>query len=189
MRRRRSLLLAGGCSRGAGATPGRRADGIVARRASLAGGTSPPGKGVWVSSFPGVGGAPRHQPPANKREHLRRTKCAPRNGHHGRCSATASAHQPASGARNALRAIAIRDRVNVTAVASMWPDTAQLPSRGVFGAHRRTGESVGGQWWAVWAWVRTGWAEGTRGARWGGAPEALSMVSRGLQPRSGCYPR
>ncbi len=22
-----------------------------------------------------------------------------------------------------------------------------------------------------------------------GAPEALSMVSRGLQPRSGCYPR
>ena len=105
MRRRRSLWLAGGCSRGAGATPGRRADGNVARRASPAGGTSPPGKDVWVPSVPGVGGAPRHQPPANKRERLRRTKCAPRNDHRGRCSATASPHQPASGALYALRAM------------------------------------------------------------------------------------
>ena len=71
--------------------------------------------------------------------------------------------------------------------------TAQLPSRGVFGAHRRTGESVGGQWWAVWAWVRTGWAEGTRGARWGGAPEAtlpgghLPQVEHPLRGRTcGC---
>ena len=86
VRRRRSLWLAGGCSRGAGATPGRCADGIVARRASLAGGTSPPGKGVWVPSFPGVGGAPRHRPPANKRERLRRTICAPRNGLAGNIS-------------------------------------------------------------------------------------------------------
>ena len=71
---------------------------------------------------------------------------------------------------------------------------AQLQSWGVFGAHRRTGESVGGQGWAVWAWVRTGWAEGTRGARWGGAPEAtlpgghLPQVGHPLRGRLVCAP-
>ncbi len=60
---------------------------------------------------PGVGGAPRHQPPANKRERLRRTlTCSARSIAGGApggaavllwnvvwvCSASASPHQPAS---------------------------------------------------------------------------------------------
>ena len=107
VRRRRSLWLAGGCSRGAGATPGRCADGIVARRASLAGGTSPPGKGVWVPSFPGVGGAPRHQPPANKRERLRRTICAPRNGLAGCIARLCSARSIAGGHPHTCAPVAV----------------------------------------------------------------------------------
>ena len=94
VRRRRSLWLAGGCSRGAGATPGRRADGNVARRASPAGGTSPPGKDVWVSSVPGVGGAPRHQPPANKRERLRRTHTRSARSCHPPASRAPAYHHP-----------------------------------------------------------------------------------------------
>ena len=74
VRRRRSLWLAGGCSRGAGATPGGDAtttpspEGMSHRR------EIPSGQRIPTPSLPGVGGAPRHQPPANHRERLRRTR-------------------------------------------------------------------------------------------------------------------
>ena len=85
MRRRRSLWLAGGCSRGAGATPGGDGVGIrcpegISRRWDI-----PAGEGVGGCMLPGVGGAPRLLPPANHRERLRRTReRAPRD--HGQAS-------------------------------------------------------------------------------------------------------
>ena len=74
VRRRRSLWLAGGCSRGAGATPGCDGVGIRCPEGISRWWDIPAGEGVVVARLPGVGGAPRHQPPANHRERLRRTR-------------------------------------------------------------------------------------------------------------------
>ena len=73
MRRRRSLLLAGGWWRGAPPTPGNDDT-----HTSFPGGDVPPAGDALRATFPsarlpGVAPAPRLQPPANKRERLRRT--------------------------------------------------------------------------------------------------------------------
>ena len=64
------------------------------------------------------------------------------------------------------------------AVAEHRPDAI---ARSACGVRRRTERRMMGC--AEGRWRRE------RAERVWGAPEALSMVSRGLQPRSGCYPR
>ena len=66
------------------------------------------------------------------------------------------------------------------AVAEHRPDGHRAER--VWGAPEAGAQDDGVCRWTVEA------AGNARSALWG-APEALSMVSRGLQPRSGCYPR
>ena len=123
--------------------------------------------------LPGVAPAPRLQPPANHRERLRRTSPT-RSARSCLRPYWLATHPGLRCTPNALRAFL--PPPTLAYHPHRWPpaDTGHLPCPSATPL-----ATCGNRTWHAVAIARRAFR----------APEALSFGSRGLQPRSGCYPR